>query len=696
MAELLLEILSEEIPARMQRRATDDLKRLVTEKLMEAGLEFETAEAFATPRRLALVVDGLPVETTADSEEKRGPKVGAPNRAIEGFCRGIGITPGDLKKRETPGGEYYFAVIETPGSETAASLPILLLEALEDLPWPKPMRWGHRSERWVRPIRGLFALFDGGRLAMELAGVQASDQTVGHRFLAPKPFTANSFKDYKLKLKKAKVLLDSTERRDKITRDANALAKNTALKVKPDIALLTEVTGLVEWPVAMMGSIDVEFMDLPPEVMTAAMRTHQKYFALEDAAGNLAPYFITIANQTTKDKGAAVIAGNERVLRARLADARFYWDQDHRIPLRGFVPALADLVFHEKLGSLADKVWRMEVLTARLSGSVPGADRVQAVDAARLCKADLNSGIVGEFPELQGIMGRYYALEGGEPEAVADAIAEHYAPQGPGDDCPTKPNSIAVALADKIDTLVGFWGIDEKPTGSRDPFALRRAALGVIRLVLESEIRLPLLSVFAAASNAHRQKGGGNFVADTDELSCDLLSFVEDRLKVHLRDQGVRHDLIAAVFALGDEDDLVRLLARVRALGSFLSSDDGANLLTAYKRAANIVRIEQKKDNAQFDGSVAVDLLREPQEKALFDKLTLASDTARPEIESEHFDQAMEIFAGLRVSVDEFFDCVTVNCDDATLRVNRLKLLSQIRATLNEVADFSKIEGGER
>ena len=696
MAELLLEILSEEIPARMQRRAADDLKRLVTDKLKDAGLEFTSAGAYVTPRRLALVVEGLPVETEAVSEEKRGPKVGAPDQAIEGFCRGNGVTPDQLEKRDVKGGEYYFAVVETPGAATSETLPSLLATAMEALPWPKSMRWGSGSDRWVRPVHGLLAVFEGAALQLSLVGTTASAETVGHRFLAPGSITVTSFADYVAKLEAAKVLLDPSARRTKIAEDAAALAKAAGLTVKPDDALLDEVTGLVEWPVPLMGSIDAEFLDLPPEVMTTAMRSHQKYFSLLDADGKFAPKFITVANRTTKDDGAAVTAGNERVLRARLADARFYWDLDRKIPLRGFVADLEDLVFHEKLGNLADKVWRMEVLTAELSESIPGADRTQAVDAARLCKADLTSGMVGEFPELQGIMGRYYAIKDNEPESVADAIADHYAPQGPSDACPTAPISVAVALADKIDTLVGFWGIDEKPTGSRDPFALRRAALGVIRLVLENELRLPLRPAFEAACAAHRQKGATSFDADAEELSGDLMSFFEDRLKVYLRDQGVRHDLISAVFALGDEDDLVRLLARVRALETFLGTDDGANLLTAYKRAANIVRIEQKNDDAKYEGEAAQDILSEPQEKTLFENLILTTDAARPEIEAERFDHAMEKFAGLRASVDEFFDHVTVNCDDAAVRVNRLKLLSQIRATLNQVADFSQIEGGER
>lgn len=696
MPELLLEVLSEEIPARMQARATTDLRRLVTEKLKETGLEFNASEAFATPRRLMLVVDGLTVRTEDVREERRGPKVGAPDKALEGFCRGNGVALGDLEQRDTPQGTYYYAIVEKPGEDTADVLPALLGDALQALPWPKSMRWADLPGRWVRPIHGLLAIFNGEILNLSIGDAQATNMTRGHRFMAPEAFEVTSFLNYKKQIRAAHVIIDPLERRTTIKKGAQALAATASCSVQDDDGLLDEVSGLVEYPVPLMGRIDGEFMDLPPEVMTTAMRSHQKYFSLLDGDGKMAPYFITVANRTTQDDGQAVVAGNERVLRARLSDARFYWDQDQKIPLRGFVPALEDLVFHEKLGSLAGKVWRMEMLMPTIAGYIDGADRREAVEAARLCKADLTSGMVGEFPELQGIMGRYYALKDGESQGIADAIAQHYAPQGPNDICPTAPISVAVALADKIDTLVGFWGIDEQPTGSKDPYALRRATLGVIRLILENNIRMPLLTVFGAALDAYRANDVSLTVKTPDNLAGDLLSFFADRLKVYLRDQGVRHDLITAVLGEGDEDDLVRLLARVRALGTFLGTDDGANLLTAYKRAANIVRIEQEKDKTTYDGAVSEKALSEEQEVLLFKALSHTSESASPALQDEQFDTAMEYMAALRAPVDAFFDKVTVNCDDADIRVNRLKLLSHIRATLNQVADFSQIEGGDR
>lgn len=696
MPELLIEILSEEIPARMQGRAAADLRRLVIEKLKAVGLEFTASEAFATPRRLTMVVDGLLVRTEDLSEEKRGPKVGAPDKALEGFCRGNGVEIGDLEERETPQGTYYYAVVEKAGEDTAVVLPKLLGEALHALPWAKSMRWADLPGRWVRPIHGLLATFDAKPLDLSFGGAEATNVTRGHRFLAPDELEIKSFADYKKKLRPAFVMLDPLERRTTIKKGAQALAASVDCSLREDDGLLEEVSGLVEWPVPLLGRIDDEFMDLPPEVMTTAMRSHQKYFSVLDGDTNMAPYFVTVANRTTKDDGKAVIAGNERVLRARLSDARFYWDVDRKIPLRGFIPALEDLVFHEKLGSLADKVWRMETLMPTIVEYIEGADRREAVEAARLCKADLTSGMVGEFPELQGIMGQYYALKDGESQNIADAVAQHYAPQGPNDSCPSAPVSVAIALADKIDTLIGFWGIDEQPTGSKDPYALRRAALGVIRLILENDIRMPLVKIFEAASEAYRARNIEQTNESPDGLARDLFSFFVDRLKVYLRDQGIGHDLITAVLALGQEDDLVRLLARVRALEAFLDTDDGANLLTAYKRAANIVRIEQEKDKTTYEGEVSEAALGEEQEVLLFEALSHTSESAGPALEAEQFDKAMEQMAALRVPVDAFFDKVTVNCDDANIRVNRLKLLSHIRATLNQVADFSQIEGGDR
>ena len=683
MAELLVELFSEEIPARMQARAADDLKRLATDAFKAAGLEFSKAEAYVTPRRLALVVDGLPVAQADLKEERRGPRVDAPQNAIDGFLRASGLTLDQCEQRDTGKGVFYFAVVEKKGRATADVLAEALPKIFADLPWPKSMRWAHEPTRWVRPLHGIVALFDGKVVPVNFAGVASADESRGHRFLGPKPFKAKSFNEYRAKLREGYVLLDAAERRATIEADASAVAKDAGFALKKDEGLLDEVTGLVEWPVALMGRIDEQFMDVPAEVLTTSMRAHQKYFAVEKADGSLAPRFIVIANMLTQDGGQQVIAGNERVLRARLSDARFFWDQDRKHRLDSRVGALKDIVFHAKLGTVAEKVARVKKL-AREIASLIGADAVQAERAAELCKADLTTGMVGEFPELQGVMGRYYARHDNERAEVAEAIAAHYSPKGPDDSSPTAPVSVALALADKIDTLVGFFAIDEKPTGSRDPFALRRAALGVIRLVLENKLRLSLGQLFEAAHKLH-DKGAAPTAA--------LLEFFADRLKVTLREQGVRHDLIDAVFSLGGEDDLVRLMERVKALTGFLATDDGANLLTAYKRASNIVGIEEKKDKTSFAGAVDANLLSLPQETKLMDALLMAHDGTQVALKKEDFVGAMAVLALLRGPVDAFFDKVKVNADEPAVRVNRLRLLSQIRATLGEVADFSKIEG---
>ena len=695
MTELLIEFFSEEIPARMQARAADDLKRLVTDKLAANGLTFAKAEAHSTPRRLALVVDGLPERTADVREEKKGPRVGSPEQAVAGFLKSAGLDSLDqCEQRDTGKGVFYFAVTEKKGRETAAVLAEIIPAAMAELPWPKSMRWGTGTVRWVRPLHSIIALF-GGRVldgGYDIGGTQGrvvfGNVTRGHRFLAPDAFTVESFADYKEKLRAAKVVLDREERKAKIKADAEALAKAQGLTLSPDDGLLEEVAGLVEWPVVLMGAIDESFMDVPSEVLITSMRTHQKYFAVLDAEGRMAPRFIVVANTETLDGGKAVVAGNERVLRARLSDAKFFWDQDRKTKLEARVPALEKITFHAKLGTVAEKVTRVQLLAAEIARAI-GADSDAASRAALLCKADLVTEVVGEFPEVQGIMGRYYALGQGESADVANAIADHYKPLGPSDSCPTAPVSVSVALADKIDTLVGFFAIDEKPTGSKDPYALRRAALGVIRLVLENGLRVKLSEIFAAAHGAYKVSG----FAPAGGVGGDLMSFFADRLKVVLREQGVRHDLVDAVFALGGEDDLVRLLARVKALQTFVGSDEGANLLAAYKRASNIVRIEEKKDGATFDQPVDAARLAQDEEKALFAALNEASATAKPLLDTEDFTGTMAALAKLRGPVDAFFDKVTVNAEDKELRANRLRLLTQIRTTLNAVADFSKIEG---
>ena len=696
MAEFLLELFSEEIPARMQARGAEELKRLVCEGLTGAGLEFTSADAYATPRRLALHIDGIPERQPDIKEERKGPKVDAPEKAIEGFLRGAGLESLEqCEKRETPKGEVWFAIIEKKGGDTADVLPEILTAAIQKLVWPKSMRWAANGMRWVRPLHSILAVFDGAALegSLDLGGekMEFGYRTWGHRFLSPDYMTANNFKDYVADLKHGYVILDANERRRIIAEKLDELANAEDLDLKEDPGLLDEVTGLVEWPVVLLGSIDEEFMEVPPEVLTTAMRTHQKYFTLLKEDGAMAPRFALVSNMETEDGGAQIVAGNERVLRARLSDARFFWDQDRKETLSSRTTQLADITFHAKLGTLDAKTDRAEALAVEIAKHIDGADRDRVARAARLTKADLVTGMVGEFPELQGLMGRYYALGDGEHEDVADAIRDHYSPQGPGDACPSAPVSVAVALADKIDTLTGFWAIDEKPTGSKDPYALRRAALGVIRLIIENGLRVRLLPLFGAGLDNYPESVVGK---DGKGPACDdLLSFFADRLKAHLRGEGVRHDLVAAVFALGGEDDLVRLLARVEALQGFIESEDGANLLTAFRRAANILRIEEKKDGVSYDEAPDAGGYVQDEEAALGRALEAASAAVATAVEEEKFTGAMAALAALRGPVDEFFDEVTVNAEDADLRVNRLRLLSRIRSTMGLIADFSQIEG---
>ena len=680
MAEFLLELLSEEIPARMQARAAEDLKRLVTEKLKAAGLEFSKADAFVTPRRLALVIDGLPVAQPDVKEERKGPRVDAPAQAIEGFLRSTGLSRDQLTEVEDKKGTFLVAIIEKQGGATADVIAQIVPEVIRSFPWPKSMRWGAGSLTWVRPLHSIVAVFGGTIVPFEVDGVASGDSTVGHRFLAPARFSVADFDDYKARLRKANVIVDPRERKLDISEHLDLYGQQNGLLPIEDDGLFDEVAGLVEWPVILVGTINQAFMDVPPEALISAIKTHQKYPMFRDRAGNLAPRFAIVSNLAAKDGGKAIIAGNERVLSARLSDTKFFWDLDRKTSLESRLPALEEVVFHEKLGTLGEKVRRVTALAVELSKSIPGADPEKAREAAGLAKADLRTEMVGEFPELQGLMGRYYALAEGKSSEVAEAIADHYRPQGPNDKCPTAPVSVAVAMADKIDTLVGFFGVDEKPTGSKDPFALRRAALGVIRLVLENGLRLRLLDVFRGAGAS-------------SDTALQLLEFFADRLKVYLREQGVRHDLITAVFALSGEDDLVRLLDRVKTLQGFLDTEDGINLLAAYKRATNIVRIEEKKDGASYDGAADYERLAQEEEKVLHARLADAMQAAEIAVKDERFTDAMAALAGLRRPVDAFFDHVTVNAEDPDLRRNRLLLLSQIRATLNQVADFSKIEG---
>ena len=691
MPEFLLELRSEEIPARMQPRAAEDLHRLVSDALGKARLEFFQAQSFATPRRLALVVEGLPARQPDMSVERKGPKVGAPDKAIEGFLHSVGLDSLDqCEQRETEKGPVWFAVAHEAGRASAELLAELLPDALGALGWPKSMRWGEGSFRWVRPLRGVLCVFDGARVNLTFGGVASGAQTWGHPFLAPAPFEVTGFADYETGLRDAKVMLDAAERQRVIREQADALVQAEGMAMAPDEALLAENSGLVEWPVVKLGTIDAAFMDVPPEVLTSAMRKHQKYFAVMGSDGKLAPRFVMVADMEVADNEATIVAGNERVLRARLADAKFFWDQDRRLRLAERVPELAGIVFHAKLGTLEAKANRIQALAVEIAGQVTDANRDQVRLAARLCKADLVTEMVGEFPDLQGVMGHYYAHYDGEEDTVAVAIAEHYAPQGPGDACPRAPVSVCIALADKIDTLVGFWLIDAKPTGSKDPFALRRAALGVIRLILENGLRLPLRAIFQRAATFHDV---GNASSDSVHAANDLLAFFADRLKVHLREKGVRNDLIAAIFGQGEEDDLVRLLAKVDALAGFLTSEDGANLLVAYRRAANILTIEEKKGAVRYDGEPEPALFDQPEEGALFEAIVGEESRAGALVAEEDFSAAMTALAQLRGPVDGFFDEVTVNSDDAKQRHNRLCLLARIRAALDRLADFSKVEG---
>jgi glycyl-tRNA synthetase beta chain len=670
MPDLLLELFSEEIPARMQAGAARDLERLMVGALTDRGYLFEGAKAFAGPRRLTLAVAGLPAKQNDVREELKGPKLDAPQAALDGFLKKTGLTKDQLKVEKTPKGDVYLAVIERAGRETPHVLAEIIPEVMAKLPWPKSMRWKPGlSVRWVRPLHSILCTFDGELVPFSFAGVSSGLHTRGHRFLSEGKIEAKRFDDYAQKLRGAHVVLEAEERVAIIFEGVKQAAFVHQLEMIPDEALLAEVSGLAEWPVVYIGAIQNEFMDVPAEILRTSMRTHQKYFSLRDpGTGKMANRFAMVANMIAKDGGKEIVAGNERVLRARLSDAKFFWDEDRKHSLESRVEKLKGIVFHAKLGTQHERVQRIEKLAGEIAAKI-GADVTRAKRAARLAKADLTTGVVGEFPELQGVMGRYYALHDKEDASVADAIRDHYKPVGPNDAVPTDKVSIVVALADKLDALTGFFAVGEKPTGSGDPFALRRAALGVIRILLESKLRFPL------------------------KVSDDLLTFFADRLKVALKEKGIRHDLIDAVFSLGNEDDLVRLVAKVEALQAFLKTDDGTNLLAGYKRAANILKAEEKKDGKSFAGQVTEKLLSEPAEKTLSAALDQAKGTIAAALGKEDFAAAMQQMAALRGPVDAFFEGVKVNADDSRVRENRLNLLASLRATLQQVADFSKIEG---
>ena len=675
MPQLLLELFSEEIPARMQPQASRDLERLARERLAEAGFLPEALKTFAGPRRLTLVVEGLPAAQADRTEERKGPRVGAPDAAIVGFLRSAGLTREQLVERDG----VWFATIARTGRPTTEIIAEMVDAIVRGFPWPKSMKWGTGTLRWVRPLQRILCVFDGEVVAFSIDGIPSGDLTEGHRFMGSRQAVrVRDFEQYAAALEANFVVLDVEQRRRIIQEGARTLCFARNLELVEDEGLLDEVAGLAEWPTPILGDMDPAFLDLPPEVIRTSMRTHQKYFTIRDpATGALAPNFLVIANIAASDGGAAVAEGNARVLSARLNDARFFWDEDRKTPLAARLEKLKGVTFHAKLGTMFQRVERIEVLARQIAPLV-GADPVLAAQAARLSKADLGTGMVGEFPELQGLMGGYYARAEGLDPAVSEAIRDHYRPQGPGDAVPTAPVSIAVALADKLDTLAGFFGCDEKPTGSRDPFALRRAALGVIRIALEDKVRVGLGDLIARAGA-------------TPDVTRDLLSFFADRLKVLLREQGKRHDLVDAVFALGD-DDLVRIVARVDALDAFLKTEDGANLLAGYKRATNILKAEEKK--AAVPSGAAERLAGAPaEETGLIDAL----EQSRPAVESalvaEDFAAAMRALSALRAPVDGFFDKVLVNADDARERENRLRLLAQVRAAMGRVADFSLVVG---
>ncbi len=749
--DLLLELFSGEIPARMQTRAAGDLKKLVTDGLVEAGLTYESAGAFSTPRRLTLSIEGLTPDSPALREERKGPRTDAPEKALEGFLRSVGLTRDQLEVRDDKKGQVYFASIVKVGRKAEDIAAEVIPGVIRNFPWPKSMRWGDGSLRWVRPLHSILCLASdeaGPRvIPFDIDGIASANSTQGHRFMAPAAFTVSDFEDYAQKLRRAFVVLSAEDRAEHISHDAEQLAFAQGLELVEDKGLLAEVSGLVEWPVVLMGDIGADFLDLPPEVLQTSMREHQKFFSVRNPKSGRIEKYITVANRETADNGATILAGNGKVLAARLSDAKFFWENDLRtvktVGLEGMAKPLENVTFHNKLGTQAERITRIAALAREIAPLV-GAKPDLAAEAARVAKADLASEMVYEFPELQGIMGRYYAEAAGLPPEVANACELHWKPLGPSDEVPTEPVSVTVALADKIDLLTGFWAIDEKPTGSKDPFALRRAALGEIRITQINDIALSVIQIVLSSYRLHMErfifqgdlsatngkesakvenfadiegKFAGwelratrkdifaendmfelddvfTFKIERPELvSSDLLSFFADRLKVHLRDEGIRHDIIDACFQLGGQDDLVLLVNRVKALQAFLTTEDGANLLTGYKRANNILQAEEKKDGVEYSLDPQPRLAEQDEEKALFTALDQAEAAIAPALAAEDFEAAMTAMAALRAPIDAFFDHVTVNADSDMVRRNRLCLLNRIRTVMNQVAIFSAVEG---
>jgi glycyl-tRNA synthetase beta chain len=734
MPDLLIELFSEEIPARMQPRAREDLKKLMTDGLVEAGLTYASAGAFSTPRRLVLSVDGLTAESHPVREERKGPNTLAPAAAVEGFLRSTGLTLDQLEKRADKKGEVYYAVVEKPGRKAAEIVADVLETTIRNFPWPKSMRWGSGSLRWVRPLQSILCLLtdETGAHVVPLVvdGIAAGNTTEGHRFMGIGRFTVSGFDDYAVKLKRAHVVLDAAEREAAIWQGAQNLAFAAGMEVVADPGLLAEVAGLVEWPVPLMGRIGEAFLDLPPEVLQTSMKEHQKFFSVKNPRTGRIEGFVTVANIEAPDGGEVILKGNQKVLAARLSDAKFFWENDLRVARAGmgeWAEGLKSVTFQAKLGSQAERIERIAALAREIAPMV-GADADDAEKAARIAKLDLRSAMVGEFPELQGVMGRYYALEAREKPAVADAARDHWRPKGESDSVPTEPVSVAVALADKIDTLTGFWAIDEKPTGSKDPFALRRAALGVVRLVLLSGLRLHLDRLFDAQILRHRFGDDGVKAtlldtlavhgfheeikaliarlgeegtawestvrsSDVGSVSDDLVSFFHDRLKVFLKDQSVRHDIIDACLAMPNKDDLTLLVKRAEALAAVMKTEDGANLIQGYKRAANILAQAEAKDGVEYSFGADLKFAETDEERALFAALDRAEATITPAMAAEDFATAMSAMAALRAPIDAFFTAVQVNSDNEIIRRNRLNLLHRIRAICSGVADLSRIEG---
>ena len=692
MADLLIEIICEEIPARMQARAAADLERLITGKLGEAGLKHGAARHFVAPRHLALYVEGLAERQEDLSEERRGPRADAPEQAIAGFLKSTGLSREQLTEEDTPKGRFLFARIEKSGAATADLLPGMVTSVLADFPWPKSQRWGATRFRWVRPLHRVNVLLGGAPLAGELdlggASLAFTAASRGHYFEHADDIDlagVASADDYVERLRAGHVMVDRDERRATLLEGASALAEAAGTSLRANEGLVDEVCGLVEWPSPLFGSIEERFMALPGEVLEASIRAHQKYLVTEDASGALQPGFVIVGNRLADaERDAVILAGNQRVLRARLADAEFFWQEDMKTPLEEMLPRLSDIAFYEGLGSVHDKAMRLEALAAAIGGHVEGCDAATATRAARLAKADLVSGMVGEFPELQGIMGGHY-IRAAEP-AVADAVAAHYRPQGPADSLPGSAEGCVVSLADKIDSLVGFFGVGAKPTGSKDPFALRRAALGIIRIIRERRIRMPLGTILSAAAKAH----------GFDAVDPDLLAFIRERLRVTLRDDGLAHDVVAA--ALGDDgaegdDDILALADRAAALSEFLSGDDGTGLLAGWRRAASILNAEESKAKQAFSPETDPRLFTEDSEIALHGALAALPEPAAGAQDRETLLAAMQSLGGLRGPIDGFFDRVVVNDDDAAVRQNRLGLLAMVRHSMQRVADFSKLEG---